>query len=38
VFRRLGLLEFASGRLKILRPDKGAFIAGCKNKRPPYEI
>jgi CRP-like cAMP-binding protein len=29
VFRRLGLLEFATGRLKILRPDKVAFIAGA---------
>lgn len=38
VFRRLGLLEFASGRLKILRPDKVAFIAGCESERPPYEI
>ncbi len=28
VFRRLGLMEFANGRLKMVRPDKVAFIAG----------
>jgi CRP-like cAMP-binding protein len=37
VFRRLGLLEFANGRLKMLRPDKVAFIAGCESERPPYD-
>lgn len=34
VFRRLGLLEFATGRLKMLRPDKVAFIAGADDERP----
>jgi len=28
VFRQLGLLEFANGRLKMLRPDKLALLAG----------
>ncbi|WP_170144277.1 Crp/Fnr family transcriptional regulator [Dichotomicrobium thermohalophilum] len=38
VFRRLGLLEFANGRLKMLRPEKVAFIAGCESERPPYDV
>jgi len=33
VFRRLGLLEFANGRLTMLRDDKVAFIAGCEGAR-----
>jgi CRP-like cAMP-binding protein len=38
VFRRLGLLEFANGRLKILRPEKVAFIAGADGDRQFCEI
>ncbi len=38
VFRRLGLLEFASGRLKMLRPEKVAFLAGAETDRQPCEI
>lgn len=33
IFRRLGLLEFANGRLTIVRPDKLAFIAGLDAER-----
>jgi len=38
VFRRLGLLEFANGRLKMLRPEKVAFIAGAEGDRQSCEI
>jgi len=33
IFRRLGLLEFANGRLRMLCPDKVAIIAGCECER-----
>ncbi len=38
VFRRLGLLEFANGRLKMLQPEKVAFIAGVEGDRQPCEM
>ena len=33
IFRRLGLLEFANGRLRMLCPDKVAIITGCECDR-----
>jgi len=37
VFRRLGLLEFSTGRLKMLRPGKVAFIAGADGERTHHD-
>lgn len=38
IFRRLGLLEFANGRLTMLQPDKVAFLAGRDGERQQYEL
>ncbi len=38
IFRRLGLLEFANGRLRMLCPDKVAIIAGCECERAACDV
>ncbi len=38
LFRRLGLLEFGNGRLRMLHPEKVAFIAGTESEGQPCRM